>query len=675
VWSGRVTNTPETRYIGEKEPTYEVIGEGIGKTDAESQSSDFAMAFVDKDLSKWNQIDCKNWSGSFTDYRLDCSSSDALRIGGGDFEKLTKHYTDPPFVANALGYKKGSGVFGNPGYVADYFDSQNEPPFFADSLFPLAPILWSAFYYVPNEGVTPDKITAIGFKATHNLLYTPTGTLEAGMYDMPLMQVVDWANPQPRLLPEDPDDPHELGDDIYYPAEYASCDSIDYWGTFHGMNVPQCLFAGLYAIDEPEELPVRDATAMFTHSSKLYIWESHTNTAPGVKTPYDESGEGVQPPGGVYPDDDPDYTGPPPIPQIWFDKDHKPLYSTAPVTVDFTESPLGVPSKKMLVFYMAYKPIRVAVNNGVRWFGDIVVSDELMGMYKRTQWSPRTQIFLKGGMFVDLANVAVYCNGFTGNDVAPACNMIKPGSYPSMIVDVETSIMVPPFTTRSAALESLFGLYPATTIWGDWGIGLEAVIDRRGTIEFDASEPGVSVQATRKMVDGNVEGAVVGGMTVVYAKGHGSSDNRTIHAWTTKWISIDADGDPATPGTRSGYLDLSGASHSEESATGAAISYIAASGGKKTGGGMTWEGSITLRAIYGAAFTQAGYEVNCGDVFGALITSVSVDVDSETTTLSLGGTGYQGRYEPVRGLGPDSATPYQKLEVLPLNLVRLSQGG
>jgi hypothetical protein len=167
------------------------------------------------------------------------------------------------------------------------------------------------------------------------------------------------------------------------------------------------------------------------------------------------------------------------------------------------------------------------------------------------------------------------------------------------------------------------------------------------------------------MQDGITTGATVGGITVVYNSGHGSSDNHTLHAWTSKYITIDADGNPDTSETKSGFLDLSGTSHSGESAMGAALSYIEESGGSTTGGGMTWEGTITLRSIYGAALIQSGYDITCGDVRQATITNVSVDVDADTVTLSLGGTGYEGRFSPVAGLGPNSATPYQPQTLLP----------
>jgi hypothetical protein len=653
VWTGTVANTPGVVNLGENEPVYEVIGEGPSKAEAAAQSSNFAMAFVDRDYGRWFQIDCKNWGGSYSAMKLDSDSNGHLRIGASDFSGLL-YASDNWLIGDRIFGAEWDpkGEPGDPEYVPGTprhlveSTATNDPtdfPYDEDIIYPVAPILWSAFYYVPNEGVTADKITAFTCKAAHNL-NTPI---------MDARKIIDFEHPQ-----ETYNEDEEL-----LPKYCWTKPSVAMWTEFYGLEgTPPCLFAGIYACDDPTELPVRSAKAMFNHPLCVHTFDpKDPKTADAIYLTFDPKETAFPPEGAdtfeIDPEDGLGY---------WIDVNGDRMFSAEAENVDLT---IPIDSKNMLVFYMAYRPIRVPVSHGLTDY------DEDTGIWKRTNWAAINQVFLESGMYVQLSNCSVYCNGFFSNNVADALNRITPGDYPSFVVDDKTSIMVPPFTTRSAAIESLLGLYPRKVVWEyENAQALRVAEGSYGTITLNANEPGVSVKATiKKDSSGNTSGGTVGSMTVVYNDNNGPEDNRTIHAWTSKYITIDADGNPATPETISGYLDLSGTAHSGESAIGAAVSYIEEAGGGTIGtdgssSGMQWEGTITLRAIYGAAALKSGYKVNCGPVEGALITAVNVDVDSETATLSLGGTGYQGRFNAVSGLGPNSATPFQHQQVEPFQI-------
>ena len=653
AWVGSVVNTPGVRYVGEHEPTYNVIGDGPGKQDAASQSSNFAMAFVDRNLSNWFQVDCKNWSESKSALQLDCAASDFLRIGGSDTKFLVAVEDKPSKI---YGFEAAVGEPGDEGYVPAFSTATNDPSTFgwSDGDFPYPPTLWAAFYYVPNQGVTADVITTFECDARWNLLTPLTDALTIPNWDAPIPMSEPDSDP-PRLLPE-----------RCWPPSTQNM-----WTGLYDADLPECLFGGIYAVDQPEELPVRDARAMYSHSSKLQLFNKEGSTGEGERAAYVEGG--VKPEGGVARVEDPINSNN----WYWIDDEGAPIYTVPPGSTHLT---LSLPApKKMLVFYMAYRAVRYPKPCGLMFDEDAEGSEEGDAFYKFTTWAALNRIFLEGNMYIQLNNVSVYCNNFYGNNVSAALNLITPGDYPSFGVDSKTSIMVEPFTTRLGAVESLLQLLPQKVVWGYWHNKetLEAQMGNYGTIYLDASQPGVTVEATLKKADSGSSSETVGGMTVVYSKGHGSEDNRTIHAWTAQYVIIDADG-VITEGfneVKSGYLDLSGTAHSGESAVGAGISYIEESGGGSSEGGMQWEGSISLRSIYGAALLKAGFLVNCGDVEGALITSVSIDVDGDSVSLSLGGTGYQGRFDPAPGLGPGSATPFQTQVVLPLKSIGASRKG
>jgi len=648
-WQGVVTNSPDTPYLGQNE-SYEVVGEGPARE--YGRESDFGIMLVDREVGNWKSIDCQSWDAA-PGFTLSGDNTKRLRVAGPDVDMLLEDRSDADhpdahhYVAYSPAYAAGQMYAGNPVPKPGATSLQRLPhkrgykvlkrgTYAMDCPDPKP--LWFAHYYVVNDGLTPDTITKLRVRARWNLT-------------TPLMDTLTEPNFREPIGPLDPVTRHRFCD---YP-------SYNRWSWFYGSDAPSsdenypppaepmseppgCMFGGIYAVDSPEELPVKDPRAMFEHPALIHRFEPRTQTAWGE---WDEEGNLIA---------EPEY--------VDLDLDVNPLTP---------ESGQGaVAGRKMLVFYVSYKPVQRPYyygyfydGPGVTFYenkpdGDTYVHDHLI----RNDWRGTTFVYVEPEQFIELTEVAVCGNGFSGNpDVGEALRIIFPtGDIDPLPIDPEASIIIEPFTTKLAAVEELVGMTSERVVWGFWEGGvLKVRRDHDGEISVDPSEPGVTLAATKKQ-DGVVET-----VTVVYTDGFGdTTEERVINAWVPQVVKVDREGQPATTG-RSTVVDLSGKAHSADAAADAGVSVI------DLRGQGTWEGSIGLRSIAGAAAYRAGAIVSGGKCDGALVTSTNVDVDDDSVSLSLGGTGYVGRFPP-KNREPGSESPVQERTVMPF-AIRARIGG
>ena len=226
------------------------------------------------------------------------------------------------------------------------------------------------------------------------------------------------------------------------------------------------------------------------------------------------------------------------------------------------------------------------------------------------------------------------------------------------------TINVPPFMNLRSAIASLVGAQSGESVWGWYGGRLQAG-SALGSCSFDAAEPGVKVHATMKR-EGTVDSAAVVYSGVVGGGDSGIDDARVIRAWIPKVVIVDAQGHDIVVYNRAAAVDASGSDAAAAADAGAAAS------AKRSE--FTWSGTVTLEAIWGASHVKAGMTVYVGDVDGALITDVKVDVASETVTLSLGGEGWSRRFAGQPGkAGSASPTPSRKVNAFELRALMAGQ--
>jgi len=275
-------------------------------------------------------------------------------------------------------------------------------------------------------------------------------------------------------------------------------------------------------------------------------------------------------------------------------------------------------------------------------------------------WYGSNNVYTEGDQYIKLTNVKVLANNANDGESGFRAALEAAsggGEIGSFTVIPDTSINIQPYATRLAAIQQLAGMVKEPVFWG-WDPDF-FFVSSRGSISFDAEYPGVTVNAGIKN-DGTITRA-----TVIYSDASNTEaapeDRRVLAAWvpTSKTFDVNGDGTIAG-GENAGLIDGSYILHSAAGAAAAAQSYIEERGITGAGTGEPfipqWEGTITLKGIATAAATKVATKVTCGAVGDAIITGVSVDVDSDTVTLSLGGTGYAGRFPGSPGQ-PNSASP------------------
>ena len=628
LWEGNIVNTPGITYTGEF-IHYEVIAEG--PYTQYGRAEDFSWLGSDTDTSSggsWQDIDCQNFPDGFeittsTGLGLMFQSQDVA--GTVKYRGTVKGATRKDGITTATEY---TGYEGNTVPPPANQASEGQGAYSLDCLPPDA--IWAAFYYW-----TPDSAPLTGL--TGNLycdLSTPLSDIEA---------VCDYDNGTPNSegtwgpLLKPAAEPRYA----WYPP------TLNLWtGVLLLPELPGSMWAGIYACNDPRELRVNDPVWMWNDTAHLlYKVTPRTKTTQAVYAKCD--------PVTKVPilSTDPGYAGA----EYVYDS-----YGNLTFEVEADAIPISVAcSAQMLVLYATYHVVQTPMGDEGLFPAEDVAAHVAMAPwphpYIRQQWWASNELRNEGAQYVQFRDVKVLANSQTGEsaDLGAAIAAASGSTNIGVITAAEgTDVKVEPFATRLAAIQQLVGMSAETLYWG-WDPSFFCTTVR-GTYTFDATIPGVTVAAAVKN-EGTIDTATVVYTDTVGDTGGGVEDRRVLAAWVPTSETFDVNGDgQVEPGENSGLIDGSYLLHSSAAASAAAQSYIIERG--ISGDGPQWEGTITLRGIPGAAATKVGYAVNCGDVTGAIITAVSVDVDSDTVTLSLGGTGYIGRFPVITGQ-PNSAIP------------------
>ena len=614
LYKGAVVNVPSIAYTGEF-VSYRIVCEGPARD--YGKAKDFAMMFSDRDLSAWHQIDCQNW-GEAPRLEITQATDVGLRFQVPDIEEGLWPILDiQSLLANPEGSPGVRGHYHQAGVIPldTYYGKRPPAPLNGTYQrdFRDPKVLWSAYYYHINDGMTADVITRFKAKARYDLRTPGMDAMTIDDLNQPILQAASAPGVWP-VVHATPDP------DVGY--AYATFEQINRWTDFHGVECPGSLWAGIYACDNPRDLPVKNPVKMFTDPHLKYQFKPHTFTEPVA---YEKDGLG----------------------HIVYDEMGHAVIATpaAEAEIDFD---LG-DGCKMLVFYCTYVPVQLPVESGYMMTNASTGVPELggMGLPTWSSYNALNRIYVEHGLYCEVRDTEVLANGYEGNnDLGKAIGAITGGGeINNVFLAGKPSIKIEPYTSKLAAIEQLVGMSNETLYWG-WDPDFFCVRDR-GSVTFDDTYPGVTVDASIKN-DGVVESA-----TVIYSDAMGDlDDRRVLAAWVPNSKTFDIDGDGIVePAETSGLIDASHIACDEDCAAEIAQSYI-----NQRGGGAQWEGSIKLQGIMGAPAVKVGTKVTCGDVVDAIVTSLSCDVDSDIVTLSLGGTGYEGRFPSLPGQ-PSSAVP------------------
>ena len=423
LYQGRVVNVPEMLVTSASQEedgdvvvsaTYHVVCEGAARELGRDEA--FAMAFRDRDLSEWQVSDCgEAWSAIGDGFLINASLEGSIRLTGASPEELMC-YRGPTAGALVKHYTSHTGNSPPASVRADFPDPKGVP-------------VWSAAWYLIQDGLTDDVISMLSCTAEWNTL-TP-------LQDALTVPDLDNPNPDPKTGLPDP----------VHGNRFATYPNLNMWTEFYGMTPPGCFYGGIYACDDPLDLPVNDPLAMYSDAHCLHQFSVRTSGSVDLE--------------------------------------------------------LGV-SAKLLCVYSSYRPIQRPV-----WLSEVYDEDE--DHLVRTEWCALNRYYAEAGGFIELTKVIVLANGFMAgcNDLAAVFpKMIEGATCVSSPVSEEASIMVRPFTTRLAAIEDLLALTDQPRVWGCWEDGMLDIAEDYGAVAFDPAAPGVSVDA-QLAIDGAVETCTV----------------------------------------------------------------------------------------------------------------------------------------------------------------------
>ena len=564
-----------------------------GPCDALKADETVEGVFIDRDLSQWRTAD-SGWEG-WPEGQINVSLTDKLAFFWPTIEPDTG--TDLVLVDTSAS-KTGYG---------DYMG--NVAPAFDVSDFPVGKTLWSAAYYQIGGGATSKRISRVSFQPVADFSQAGIDALTTPDYNAPI---------PPDTVPEG-EDPDFFGTTEAEINKFATYPDMNLWIGLYGLGsytdsvhysppatlgrAPDNCFLGVYAVDDLAQLPTADPEGM-------------------EKSPY-----------------------------LIYKFAHVRYESSGRVTIDV--------DAKFIVFYAAYKPIRFPENQ-CAWY-----SWEAAHLL-RSAWCARTRYMAQRGQWAYVYGLEVCAQGYEplqpggSDDLArafrlldPACD-VQPMILPHPIDGSPgTTIAIRNATTLPAAVADLLSLYPRDMSYGWRADGLR-IREKPDGAYVVTDEPGVDTTGAGTTSEGAVDLVLVS-----YMKPTGTPAPGTLAVSSPSFLVVDKDGNytlvdetwEPTAGQRVVTIDATA-----ETGLLAAV---------RKGQSVAIErrpeqgcGSVTLKAIAGASAVQAGCALGGpGIAADTAVTSVSVDVGSDTVTLELGHSGFVGRFAPNSPGVPMSTTP------------------
>ena len=384
---------------------------------------------------------------------------------------------------------------------------------------------------------------------------------------------------------------------------FATYPDMNLWGGLYGSAAPANCFLGLYACNDLAQLPTADPDGM---QQSQYLIYRFANV--------------------LYP-------------------------SSGRVTIDV--------DAKFLVFYSCYRSIRFPDSQLAYYSSDAA---HLL----RTAWRASTKLMAQRGQWAYIYGLEVRAQGYKPiepggpDDLARAFRILSPGCDvtpmiipPSIDGSPGVTIALRNATTLPAAVADLLALYPQDMSYG-WRAGGLRIHKKPDGAYTVYDEPGVDTTGASTTNEGAVDIVFV-----AYMAATGTPSPGTLAVVTPSFLTVDKNGTytlvdetwEPTPGQRAVFIDATA-----ESSLLAAV---------RKGQSVAIEqrpeqgcGSVTLKAIAGAAAVQAGCALTGpGIAADSAVTSVSVDVGSDTATLEIGHSGFVGRFPSNSPGVPLSTTP------------------
>ncbi len=548
----------------------------LGRYDDLRNNEAVQAVFVDRDLSQLQTADC-GWS-AWSEGSIAVDTTRGVMFDWPSVEGWA------PTLSYVTAPKTSYDHTGN-----------NLPPGWHKSDFPDADAFWTAAYYKMAGG---QNVTRLSFHPGWYMRAKGLDALKTPDYDSPIGPA-----------------------DAKYGHRFSKYHNIETWTDFYGLaGTPPIFFAGVYACDDPEDLP--------TYNPQL-MWKGGVGFRNGAQRLF------------------------------WVESNQEWTDYAAKVVVDCNH--------RLIVFYAGYLPVQLPRNQGTKYSK---AADHLV----RTKWVAENQYFCPPGgygmnQWIEFGQLQFYGMGYKSkddgsDDLRDVFSILFPTSKcDSMPVPASpdettgllatTSIAIRQPTSELAAVPELLSLYPVPMCWGVWEDGVLEIVHDMGSVGV-GDEPGVDTTGASQTSDGALDYVLVDYQPIA-----SYSDGTTLVIPQPLRIIVDANGewalaDPTeafAPGLRIGYLD---ATQSAASPAAAALQgqLVAASRLPDQ-----WTGIVRLEGIANASTWRPGKTLSAPGIDKALITQVQVDVTNDIVNLSLGSTGYYLRFPMFVPGKPLTANP------------------
>lgn len=404
-----------------------------------------------------------------------------------------------------------------------------------------------------------------------------------------------------------PDYDHPVGEpDPKYGNRHNGYPLINLWSGLLGIDPPDNAFAGVYVCDDPLDLPTDDPEAMAHDPHLIMRFEGQM----------------------LFADDRAKFK---------FDTDGR-----------------------FVCFYAAYLPVRYPMYELTRYDED---EDHLVCR----GWWARTRLLACSGQFLWVKNVEVCAQGYKpkddgSDDLRDVLAILYPNvSAPAMKLPPSPTgsprtIAFRSATTMLAAIVELLGMHPDQFSWGIWE-GKQLLIEHPESAAGYSFSDEAGVDATGCGVSN--EGAVDLVQVAYSLPTHSYTDGK-LRVNRTQLLVVDRFGSYEIVGPE--WEPAEGMRCAYENAVDRASSPKAAAA---IGQGIAVErrpdqacGGFALYAITGASRVRTGgIASGPGVPADARITGVAVSVDADTVSVTLGPSGYVGRFPQLVPGKPLSASP------------------